>query len=282
MRRWIVLVFMTVPLVLASCLPAPPPPGAPSGCGTPATPGLRAERILLSQGVVRAYLLSIPEGYDRNVATPLVFNLHGSGSNAIQQSLYTSMDEKGTASGFIVVTPNAINGQWDFTGTDFTFFDHLLRYLGSTLCIDDDRTFSAGMSLGGAMTSALACREELGLDAIATVTAMSPACAPGERPMSTISFHGTADPIVPYGPTEGIVATWAERNGCTTPRQFRIEPDIVKHKYRGCDRRSSTVLYTVEGGGHTWLDGLIDLPQFGPTTRTINATDLILDLFASI
>jgi len=33
--------------------------------------------------------------------------------------------------------------------------------------------------------------------------------------------------------------------------------------------------------GHTWPDGIIDLPQFGNTTRTIDATDLILDFFAA-
>lgn len=284
MRKVIVLLVVAVGLLLASCVPVPPPPGAPSGCGEAVTPELRDERFLHSDGVVRDYLLSIPADYDASIATPLVFNLHGNGSNAIEQSFYTSMDERGTARGFIVVTPNGIDGRWDLTApsTDFTFLNDLRRYLGATLCIDDDRTFSTGMSLGGAMTSALACRAEMGLDGIATVTAMLPACAPGERPIPTLSFHGTADAIVPYGPVEGVVATWAARNGCTTPRQFRIEPDIVRHKYRGCDRRSSTVLYTVEGGGHTWPDGLIDLPQFGPTTRTINATDLILDLFASV
>jgi polyhydroxybutyrate depolymerase len=37
--------------------------------------------------------------------------------------------------------------------------------------------------------------------------------------------------------------------------------------------------YTIEGGGHTWPDGLVDLPAFGATTRTIDATDLILNFF---
>ena len=47
--------------------------------------------------------------------------------------------------------------------------------------------------------------------------------------------------------------------------------------------RLSVVFYTVEGGGHTWPGGLVDLPPavFGATTHTIDASDLILDFFAA-
>jgi polyhydroxybutyrate depolymerase len=284
MRRCVVIVVVGVTALLAAgCFAVPPPPGTPNGCGKAAPPTVRAERAILSGGVIRTYLLTVPPGYEPDVPAALVLNLHGSGSNAIQQALYTDMDARAAAGGFVVVTPNGIGGRWDFSApsTDFQFATDLVRYLDSTLCLDPDRRFSTGMSAGGAMSSALACQPAVGLDAIATVTAMLPACGSG-APIPTMSFHGTADPIVSYAPVEAIVGSWAARNGCTGSEDTRIEPDIRRRAYSGCAPGLSTTLYTVEGGGHTWPDGLVDLPAFGPTTRTIDATDLILELFASI
>ena len=85
-----------------------------------------------------------------------------------------------------------------------------------------------------------------------------------------------------YAVAGPVIASWATRDGCAaTPRESRIEPDIQKRTFTGCAAGMSATLYTVEGGGHTWPDGIIDLPQFGATTRTIDATNLILDFFAA-
>jgi len=51
--------------------------------------------------------------------------------------------------------------------------------------------------------------------------------------------------------------------------------------YGGCDHGLAATLYTIEGGGHTWPGGTVDLTQFGGTTHTISATDLILDFFSA-
>jgi polyhydroxybutyrate depolymerase len=39
------------------------------------------------------------------------------------------------------------------------------------------------------------------------------------------------------------------------------------------------VLYTVDGGGHTWPDGTARARQFGRTCRDIDATELIWQFF---
>jgi polyhydroxybutyrate depolymerase len=137
------------------------------------------------------------------------------------------------------------------------------------------------MSNGGAMSGAVACLPALHLRAIAGVTAMVPACANGAT-MPVLYFHGNSDPVVNYAVAGPVIASWAARDGCdTTPVETRIEPDIQQRTFTGCDAGLSATLYTVEGGGHTWPDGIIDLPQFGKTTRTINATNLILDFFST-
>ncbi len=270
-------------LAVAGCVPTAPPPGGPNGCGKPALPVFIQSRQLLSGGVVRSFLLTIPDNYNPSVRSPLVLNFHGAGSNAIQQALYSGLDEQGKARGFIVATPDGIDNRFDFSApsADFTFVEDLVRYLDSILCVSTTHRFSAGMSNGGAMSGAIACLPALNLEAIAGVTAMLPACANGTT-MSVLYFHGNADPIVPYAVAGPVIASWAARDGCdATPVESRIEPDIQKRTFVNCDDGLAATLYTIEGGGHTWPDGLVDLPQFGGTTRTINATDLILDFFAA-
>jgi polyhydroxybutyrate depolymerase len=240
-------------------------------------------RKLFSGGVVRSFLLTVPDDYDPNAPSPLLLNFHGAGSNAIQQALYSQLDAKGKARGFIVATPDGIANRFDFTApsADFTFTEDLVRYLDSILCVSTTERFSAGMSNGGAMSGAVACLPALHLRAIAGVTAMLPACGNGTK-MPVLYFHGNADPVVPYTVAGPVIASWAARDGCDeTPVESRIEPDIQKRTFVNCDPGLAATLYTIEGGGHTWPDGLIDIPPLGRTTRTINATDLILDFFAA-
>jgi polyhydroxybutyrate depolymerase len=282
-RRSLVTVVAIAALAATGCIPSAPPPGTPSGCGKPASPVVAQQRYLISGGVVRSYLLTVPDHYDPQHRTPLILDFHGHGSNAIQQSAYTQIDAKAKSRGFIVATPNGIDNQFDFRepSVDFTYTQDLVRYLDATLCVSATKRFSTGMSNGGAMSGAVACLPELHLEAIAGVTAMLPACANGTQ-VPVLYFHGNADPIVNYAVAGPVIASWATRDGCdATPTETRIEPDIQKRTFTGCDAGLSATLYTVEGGGHTWPDGLIDLPQFGNTTRTVDATNLILDFFAA-
>lgn len=270
-------------LLGAACVPVPPPVGTPSGggCGKPATVGNLQPKKLLSAGKVRSYYLSVPPGYDARRKTPVILNFHGAGSNAAQQAAYTQMDPRAGARGFVVVTPDGIDNVWDFQSPsdDFTFTADLVRYLDSTLCIDRARVFATGISNGGAFSSAVVCEPSVGIRAFVSVAGMVPACANGTK-APAIAFHGTADPIVPYSVAGPIAASWGARDGCdATPVETRIEPDVQKRTFVHCGRGLSVTLYSIEGGGHTWPDGLVDLPQFGPTTRTIDATDLAIDFF---
>jgi polyhydroxybutyrate depolymerase len=268
---------------VAACAPNAPAPGGPTGCGRPAAPVLTQARQLTSGGVVRQFLLTIPDGYDPRVPTPLILNFHGLGSDATQQAVYTQLDARAKARGFIVATPNGIGGTMDVTepSVDHQYVIELVRYLNSVLCVSPLERFSAGMSMGGFMSSALACLPELGLRAIAGVTGLFGACANG-RSMPLMAFHGTADPIVAYPLARDAVTSWAARDACApTPSLTRIGPDIQVRTFTGCRAGLSVVFYTVEGGGHTWPDGLVDLPAFGRTTRTIDATDLVLDFFST-
>jgi polyhydroxybutyrate depolymerase len=52
-------------------------------------------------------VVHVPAGYSGRQALPLVLNLHGSGSTASAQELFTGMDATADANGFVVAYPQA-------------------------------------------------------------------------------------------------------------------------------------------------------------------------------
>jgi len=73
---------------------------------------------------------------------------------------------------------------------------------------------------------------------------------------------------------------WARHNGCApNPIEQRISPEVRKRVWQHC--KAATVLYIVDGGGHSWPGK----PQpafentFGHTTTDIDATALIFAFF---
>ncbi len=120
-------------------------------------------------------------------------------------------------------------------------------------------------------------------------------------PIPMISFHGTADPIVPHGggashasPTpfpsvETWTANWANRNRCSatptesaeapdvrcsaTPTESAEAPDVTQLEYKQCAGGAGVVLYTIHGGGHSWPGGE-PMPEWlvGSTSNGVDAT----------
>ncbi len=255
---------------------------------------------ITSGGAQRTYLLAVPDPAPSTPA-PVILNLHGAGSNAVQQALYSDLAVKGPARGFVVVTPDATGQprQWNVIGqtqaNDVSFLDDLLADVATRACIDETRTFATGISSGAAMSSLLACEQGDRFRSIAPVAGViffNWACADGP-PVSVIAFHGTDDPVLPYagGPIFGGGGTsypgappamdgWASRAHCaTTPERTAASAHVTLERWTGCAAGTTVELYIVEGGGHTW-PGARPVPLLGATTEEINATDIILDAFS--
>lgn len=275
---------------------------ASTGCGTtPAVKGLVGERpgdvelSFDSGGVARTYRLAVPDSYDADMPVPVILNLHGSGSNAIQQSVYSDLPRRAAERGVITITPDAIDGAWELaaTGTDDDFLVALVRDVTDHYCIDLDRVYTAGISLGSWKATQEACTHPDIFAAIALVAeeVRPPDCAP----MPVVAFHGTGDPVVPYGEgaDPGITVTgfngglpgasvnmpsWAEGGGCGERQITPIGDDVEQWTYPDCDDGIDVVFYSIKGGGHTWPGSDINV---GATTQTIDATDIALDFFAA-
>jgi polyhydroxybutyrate depolymerase len=273
-------------------------PAAP--CSRPHAPGQTSETFDF-KGVARTYQLYVPPSYRGTKAVPVVFNFHGYGSNAVQQMVYGNFKPLADRNDFLIVAPDGQGARRHYNLTsekglqnDIAMVSALLDHIEATLCIDTARVFSTGMSDGGAMTSLLAC---LASDRFAAFGAVAvefyrTGCG-GSRPISIVAFHGTADPIVPFGggkeaasgstlgPAPTAMAGWAEHDHCDAKFvDTRVGSEVRRRTWSGCDGSSSVVFYIIDGGGHTW-PGSIAVARFGMTTQQVDASDTIWAFFAA-
>jgi polyhydroxybutyrate depolymerase len=261
-----------------------------------------------SSGQIRKYRLYVPELYDSSAPTPLVICLHGLIQWPAHQQKLSGWNALADEHGFIVVYPRGTGFplRWNTRPLDdnpgaiaaeVQFFSDLIDHLSRNYSIDQTRIYANGMSNGGGMSHLLAC--EL-FGRIAAIGGVAGAylypwddCRPG-RPVPVIAFHGTQDPIVPYhggpaprsrsykfDPVEVWAAKWASRNGCDEKRE--IIPSIGNvHcvRYTNSDEDAEVILYSIEGGGHSWPGGH-ELPKWivGHTSQEINATELMWAFF---
>lgn len=280
-----------------SSRPAPSEGCGGSQAGRSQAGGVTTDTVV-SGNAPREYRLAVPAGYTGKRPLPLVLNFHGFGSGAVQQAVYSELEEKGPRRGYLVVTPQGTGAPafWNILPSlpapdDVAHAGTLIDRTASTHCVDLERVYSTGISNGAGLSAYLGCNLGNRLAAIAPVAGVNLVgpCAAG-RPLSVIAFHGVADMVVPYeggatragmaGPVEESVAEWADRAGCgARPRRRTVSEHVRLLRWSGCDDRTEVLLYAVLDGGHTW-PGSIDVPRLGATTLEINATDLMLDFFA--
>ena len=254
---------------------------------------------VVTSGQTRKYLLYVPKTYDRSKPTPLIISLHPAASRPAAEMEISRWNELADEHGFIVVYPSAsdVPKAWGSPswGLDVKFISDLIDKLEAAYNIDPNRIYADGMSNGGGMAFALSCNLS---DRIAAVGAVAAAqdgswdCG-DSRPVPTVAFHGTADKFAPYlggkspiapGPFPNIrdwTARVARRNQCKgDPSDTRIAASVRRLAYTNCAENADVILYTVEGGGHTWPGGQ-PLPEWivGRTTREINASSVMWEFF---
>lgn len=247
-------------------------------------------------GILRSYRLYVPSSYVPGTPAPLVFNLHGYGSNAGQQELYSGMSAVADTAGFLLCLPDGINAEWNSGFTfpynggidDVGFISSTLDRIAQDYSIDPARVFSCGMSNGGYMSYRLACDLEARIAAIASVTgSMTPiqtSNCNASRPVPVLEIHGDADATVPYNgasfshPLDSVLRFWRNVNGCTAPVVLDTLPDLVAEGsyistqyYGGCQAGTEVYHMKVNGGGHSW-PGAFPVPSLGNTNQDVNAS----------
>ena len=237
---------------------------------------------IMSGGIYRNYRLYIPAIYTGTTARPLIINMHGYGSNALQQQPYSNFMPISDTANFLMVYPNGTfsagkqfwnSGLYPTGVDDIGFISHLIDSLKAKYNINLNRVYATGMSNGGFMSHTLACELSNRITAIASVTGSifttqyGSYCHPN-RPIPVMQVHGTADPTVPYAgnasqnmePIDTVVKYWVTKNNCNPVASFSNVPNTntadgctaEHYTYTGGTSGSSVELFKIIGGTHSW------------------------------
>ncbi len=146
-----------------------------TGCDA-ASATTRPDRVVVA-GTERSFLARVPSG-PTAVARDLVLVFHGRTNDAAQLRRYVGLDAALPAA--IVVYPRALPAgpgafAWSDPGDppdrlrDFTLVDALIAAFGDAHCVDLDRVFVVGHSLGAYFANGVACRMGDRIRAVASV-----------------------------------------------------------------------------------------------------------------
>ncbi len=242
-----------------------------------------------------------------------MLNLHGSGTTAADQEAFSGMDATADRDGFIVAYPQGLirdgaGYDWNVPGEplvggrsvpsgaadDVTFLTDLVGVLEHRYCIEPTRVYATGFSGGARTVSQLACDAPDVFAAVAPVSGLRyPMPCPATRAVPVIAFHGTDDPVDPYGgngeaywtyPVPKAALDWAQHNQCSsTPTTAQADPGVTLTSYAGCADGGSVELYSITGEGHEWPDGptlrRALTRRLGPQSSAIDANATIWQFF---
>ena len=231
----------------------------------------------------RSFIMHVPSAYKGDKPVPLLIDYHpigGSSEGQMKDTKYKSLtDKEGVISLYPQGTTKTMGPGWNVgpccsNDDDLEFTREMIKYVREKACIDPQRIYAAGFSMGGGMSNHVACMMSDVFAAVAPaamdLNRTNSAKCTKARPIAVINFRGTADPVCKYQGgdsgyndglnflgAEGTFRYWAEANGCQgSPSKNKDGCD----EYSNCMDGVKVVLCTKQGGGHEQGDGNIGWP----------------------
>ena len=303
-------------LALLACRPAPT-------CG-PADGGCDAEATLVHDGIPRTYRYHLPKRRSPSPGAPTpsapsCWRSTGGGGTGKGMISITHFGPLADEEGFVVAYPDGFRMGWNDgreetpagrrDEDDVGFVSALINHLVATYAVDPARVYVTGISNGGMMSLRLACDLAGKITAVAPSPASTPRRSPPPAPASPRArSRCSSSPAPPTrsSPTPAA-GSWRPRprplrarhlrplgddDGCTPEVTTTEVPHTLaedrtrtrRMEHASCAGGSKVVLYSVEGGGHTWPGGKQYLPEavIGYTARELDASRVMWKFFEGV
>ncbi len=234
------------------------------------------------ENIDRTYHVYVPKSYSAVNPSPILFNLHGGASTALDfLNNEGDMREIADTANFIIVYPQATsdnngNPTWHLGAenskstdvNDVGFVSHIIDDVSSVYSIDQERVYVTGFSNGGYLTYEIACLLNERIAGIGVVAGHMfidtyNYCNPS-HPTPVINIHGTEDY---YNGISGYYLSqdlsnrfWYEYNNTdSNPVISNIEnidiedgSTVELNSWLNGDNGSNLLHYKVIGGGHSY------------------------------
>lgn len=254
-------------------------------CLFPTESETQATIAVMVDGQERLFRLSIPSS-DAGTELPLIIAFHGGDGAGEDFQQQNQFDQLGEEEKFIMVYAIAesdrtpAEGEW-FLNTaatsrdDNNFAEAIVDELSGVFCVDQDRLYAIGYSLGSMFTYEIACQLNDRFAAVASFAGtmpVSPESCNLRGSMAVLHIHGKLDYIIDYdddwdwkdGEHEGVgtmsnvpgmINFWAQKSNCQdeNTHSHLFGGDDVEHiVHKDCDGDVRIEHYGMEAQEHAW------------------------------
>ena len=238
-------------------------------------------------GVERMFRLSVPSS-DVGTKLALIIAFHGGGGSEEDFQQQNQFDQLGEQQKFIMAYAiaesdrSSAEGEWYLNTAatsrdDNDFTEAIVDELSNSYCIDQDRLYAIGYSLGSMYTYEVACQLNHRFAAVASFAGtmpVNPETCDLTGNIAVMHIHGKLDYIIDYdddwdwkdGEHEGVgtmsnipgmIDFWAEKSNCQNDNTHShlFNGDEVEHiVHSDCDGDVRVEHYGMEAQEHTWPD----------------------------
>ena len=254
--------------------------GNGGACAAPTVAVSQTLAEIAEDGVGRQYRLSVPRA-DAGVALPVLMAFHGGDGRDYPFPQQQKFEELVEAEGVIAVYPlselvPANEGEWQLNTSesstqDIDFVEALIDDLSARYCVDANRIYATGYSLGSMFTYELACHLSSRFAAIASFAGTMPvepnSCVLEDN-VPILHIHGRDDSIISYDSAwdwkawdsvgtmmdiPSLIQFWREQYNCQNESETQ-SGSVLHIVHDACDAGGRVEHYRLTGVGHGWPD----------------------------
>ena len=288
------LIFVLIAMPLSGCIESSNNGSALQGdlllevqipCSLPSESITQSTTSISVNGEERLFRLSVPSS-EAGTKLAVIIAFHGGGGAEEDFDQQNQFDQLGEQEKFIMAYAIAeddrtpAEGDW-FLNTaatsrdDNDFSESIIDELSKAYCIDNDRLYAIGYSLGSMYTYEIACQLNYRFAAVASFAGtmpVNPDTCDISGSMAVMHIHGKLDYIIDYdedwdwkdGEMEGVgtmsnipgmIDYWAQKSNCQTEETHShlLDGDEVEHiVHRDCNGDVRIEHYGMEAQEHSW------------------------------